>query len=154
TRTAPDGTEWTLRVLVAQGAPEITARPTVSMLARNGMEWIAPPRLSDQQETNATVTALAAFAKCPREYYLSQYLGLEGRLRKLEENGTLAAGECGTMVHALLAGKAVVNPDPKAIVMAEVFRQSPLGGRAARASRLEREFDFVMEANGLVLRGQ
>jgi len=38
--------------------------------------------------------------------------------------------------------------------MAEVFKQSALGRRAARASRVEREFDFLMAVEVLVLRGQ
>jgi CRISPR/Cas system-associated exonuclease Cas4 (RecB family) len=38
--------------------------------------------------------------------------------------------------------------------MAEVFRQSPLGRRAARATRAAREFDFLLAIEGLVIRGQ
>src|SRR5207244_5989204 len=94
------------------------------------------------------------FAKCPREYYLGHYLGYEGRPRKLEDASEPSAGEFGTAVHALLAGTAAPNADPKATAMAEVFRQSALGRRAARASRVEREFDLLMAVDGLVLRGQ
>jgi CRISPR/Cas system-associated exonuclease Cas4 (RecB family) len=36
----------------------------------------------------------------------------------------------------------------------EVFRQSPLGRRAARATRTAREFDFLMAMEDLVIRGQ
>jgi RecB family exonuclease len=118
------------------------------------VERLAPPPIADQQDTNATVTALASFSKCPREYYLAHHLGYEGRLRRIEDSGELPAAELGTQVHALLAGASVENPDPEAIRLAEVFRQSPLGRRAARASRLEREFDFLMAVDGLVLRGQ
>jgi CRISPR/Cas system-associated exonuclease Cas4 (RecB family) len=48
----------------------------------------------------------------------------------------------------------LTNPHTKAIEMAQVFRQSALGTRAARATRSEREFDFLMAVDGLVLRGQ
>jgi ATP-dependent exoDNAse (exonuclease V) beta subunit len=153
TRIAPDGTEWKLRLLVAGRAPEALARPAVPKAA-DTVEWIDRAVVTEQQDANATVTALAAFAKCPREYYLSHYLGFEGRARKLEDTGDLTAGGFGTAVHALLAGAAVVNPDPKALDLADVFRQSVLGRRAARASRMEREFDFLMAVDGLVLRGQ
>jgi ATP-dependent exoDNAse (exonuclease V) beta subunit len=153
TRIAPDGTEWKLRLLVARRAPEVFARPAI-LKAADTVEWIDRPAVTEQQDANATVTALAAFAKCPRQYYLSHYLGFEGRARKLEDTGDLTAGEFGTAVHALLAGAPVVNPDPKALALVEVSRQSVLGRRAARASRAEREFDFLMAVGGLVLRGQ
>jgi RecB family exonuclease len=155
TRTAPDGSEWKLRLAVVDDAvPDVPrARAAVSP-AQSPVEWIARLLIADKQETNATVTAIAAFAKCPREYYLGHYLGLEGRLRHLETNGGLPAAEFGTMVHALLAGTSVPDADPKALTMAEVARQSPLGRRLAQATRMEREFDFLMAVDGLVLRGQ
>ena len=43
---------------------------------------------------------------------------------------------------------------PEAVRMAGVFRQSPLGRRAARATRAEREFDFLMAIEDVVVRGQ
>jgi CRISPR/Cas system-associated exonuclease Cas4 (RecB family) len=98
-----------------------------------------------------------AFANCPRQYYLGHYLGWEGRPRKLaeaEEVGGLSAGELGTQVHELLAGKPVLEPDEEALRLAGVFRQSPLGRRLERASRVEREFDFLMAVEDLVIRGQ
>jgi ATP-dependent exoDNAse (exonuclease V) beta subunit len=157
TRTAPDGSEWKLRVSV--DATEVdesfgAARKGGSSPEGLPHEWIARPLISDQQETNATVTAVAAFAKCPRDYYLGHYLGFEGRVRSLEVGADLPAAEFGTMVHALLAGSAVPNADPKALALVEVARQSPLGRRLAQATRVEREFDFLMAVEGLVLRGQ
>ena len=65
-----------------------------------------------------------------------------------------SAGEFGTQVHALLAGNPPPVPDPAALRLAEVFRQSPLGRRAARATRIERESDFLMAVEDLVIRGQ
>jgi CRISPR/Cas system-associated exonuclease Cas4 (RecB family) len=115
---------------------------------------VALPAATGLQDTKATVTAIAAFAKCPREYYLRHYLGLEGRARKLEAAGELSAAEFGTQVHALLAGSLVSNPDPEALRLADVFRQGPLGRRAERAKRVEREFDFLMAVDDVVLRGQ
>ncbi len=153
TQQAPDGQEWKMRLLVAHQPPELLVHPGIAETAVI-VEFVTPPAVIDQQDANATVTALAAFAKCPRQYYLGHYLGFEGRARKLEEAEDLSAGDFGTEVHALLAGTPVVNPEPKALAMADVFRQSPLGRRAAKASRLEREFDFLMAVEGLVLRGQ
>jgi ATP-dependent exoDNAse (exonuclease V) beta subunit len=151
--TAPDGKQWKLRLLVTDTDPEPSPRPVITESAAV-VQRIAAPAVTDQQDTNATVTDLAAFAKCPREYYLGHYLGYQGRLRKLRESGELPAAELGTQVHALLAGTAVTNPDPEALRLAEVFRQSPLGRRAAQAAHVEREFDFLMAVDGIVIRGQ
>ena len=38
--------------------------------------------------------------------------------------------------------------------LAERFRASELGRRAARATRIEREFDFLFDVEDVVLRGQ
>ena len=117
--------------------------------------------VDDQHDSNATVTALSLFASCPRKYYLSRYLGFVASPRKPEdaalisdEPADLSASEFGTQVHALLAGKPVADPAPEALRLAEVFRQSPLGRRAARATRTAREFDFLMALEDLVIRGQ
>ena len=152
TRAAPDGSPWELRMLLSDAPPEPLPRPAIAAAA-SLVERIAPPAVAEQQDANATVTALAAFAKCPRQYYLGHYLGFEGRARRLEEQD-LPAAEFGTQVHALLAGAVVPDADPEALRLADVFRQSQLGRRAAGAARVEREFDFLMAVDGLVLRGQ
>jgi CRISPR/Cas system-associated exonuclease Cas4 (RecB family) len=122
---------------------------------------VAPPAVREQQDGNAAVTGLSVFAACPRKYYLSHYLGLEGgqqkpgeTLRAAGETAGLSAGEFGTQVHALLSGNAVPDPAPEALRLAEVFRQSPLGRRTARSARTAREFDFLMAVEDLVIRGQ
>jgi len=157
-RTAPDGQEWNLRVLMADRPPDLMARahPAPAVEAET-VEWLPAPAISGQQDTNATVTALAAFARCPRSYYLGRYLGFEGRQAEFEgaeESGELAAAEFGTQVHRLLAGIEVARPDPEALRLVEAFRAGPLGRRLARATRIEREFDFLMALDGLVVRGQ
>jgi ATP-dependent exoDNAse (exonuclease V) beta subunit len=151
----PEGT-WKVRVLVTNAAPELLRAPATEQ-TQTEIEYIAPPAVSGQQDTNATVTALARFANCPRQYFLAQYLGYEGRERRLkeaEEDGALSAGDFGTQVHALLSDKPILKPDPEAVRLADVFRQSPLGRRAGRATRVEREFDFLMAVEDLVIRGQ
>jgi len=156
TRTAPDGQQWRLRVVVADRAPELVKRTAGATAAPTPEpEWLDPPAVAEQHDTNATVTALARFARCPREYFLGQYVGFEGRLRKPHEaDEELPASELGTQVHALLSASPLAEPDSEAVRLAEVFRQSPLGRRAAKASRVEREFDFLMAVEGLVVRGQ
>ena len=156
TRVAPDGKPWSLRVVVAAQAPELVKRAAeILESAAPEEELLDPPEVVDQQDTNATVTALAKFASCPREYFLSHYVGFEGRLRKLPEaDDELPASELGTQVHALLAGTPVADADSEAVRLAEVFRGSPLGRRVTKASRVEREFDFLMSVEDLVVRGQ
>jgi ATP-dependent exoDNAse (exonuclease V) beta subunit len=155
-RSTADGREWNLRVVVADHGPEL-------IVNQNGGEddspvrqvnWLESPAVTEQYQTNATVTEIAAYARCPRAYYLGHYLGLEGRVRALEDRSKPDAGEFGTLVHKLLAGASVQDADPNAFAMAEVFRESALGKRTARATRIEREFDFLMALEGLVLRGQ
>ncbi|HXA51629.1 MAG TPA: PD-(D/E)XK nuclease family protein, partial [Candidatus Acidoferrum sp.] len=156
TRRAPDGEEWTLRLLVTDRPPELLVRPRAAEELVE-TEILARPAPAGQQDTNATVTALAAFAACPRKYYLGAYFGYEGRLRRMvdaEEDGELSAGDFGSQVHALLAGVAVPNPDPEAERLAAVFHRGELGRRAAQATRVEREFDFLMAVEDLVVRGQ
>jgi CRISPR/Cas system-associated exonuclease Cas4 (RecB family) len=48
----------------------------------------------------------------------------------------------------------VPKPDAEAVRLAEVFRQSALGRRASHAVRVEREFDFLMNVEDVVVRGQ
>jgi ATP-dependent exoDNAse (exonuclease V) beta subunit len=157
TYTAPDGKPWNLRLLVA-GEPEPIphSQPTLAV-AETEWELLAPPAVTGQQDANVTVTALGVFANCPREYYLRYYLGFEGRVRKLEaarEAGALSAAEFGTQVHQLLAGADIPRPEPEAVKLAGTFRQSALGRRVARAGKVEREFDFLMAVDQLVVRGQ
>jgi ATP-dependent exoDNAse (exonuclease V) beta subunit len=157
TRAAPDGKPWSLRAVVATAAPEVlkwTATETMDAAAPVE-QLLDPPEALDQHDTNATVTALAKFAICPREYFLSHYVGFEGRPRKLlDPDADLPASELGTQVHALLAGTPLADPDPEAVRLAGVFRSSPLARRIAKASRIEREFDFLMAVDDLVIRGQ
>ena len=158
-QTAPDGKTWNLRVNVIDRPPELlqaAAGPDPGVA--EGPELLDPPAVEDQQDANATVTALAKFAKCPREYYLGHYLGFEGRRRARvedsESESDLPADEFGVQVHALLAGALVERPSREAQRLVDVFRQSPLGQRLARAKRSEREFDFLMAIEDLVVRGQ
>ena len=157
TREAPDGKPWSLRAVVAAAAPELlkwTATETTDAAAPEE-ELLDPPEAVDQHDTNATVTALAKFAICPREYFLRHYVGFEGRPRKLlDPDADLPASELGTQVHALLAGTPLADPDPEAVRLAGVFRSSPLARRIAKASRIEREFDFLMSVEDLVITGQ
>ena len=80
TRTAPDGKQWKLRLLVTDRMPELPVGQALRPVEpEDNVELVSPPEVTEQQDSNATVTALAAFANCPRQYYLGHYLGFEGR---------------------------------------------------------------------------
>jgi ATP-dependent exoDNAse (exonuclease V) beta subunit len=161
-RVTPDGEGWKLRVWVDGGVGQAKRPPTpearrIASPAPEPVELLPPPAVTGQFEGNVTVTALAHFARCPRAYYLGEYLGFESKPRRTAESAAgdaLAASELGIEVHALLAGKPVEDPDPQAVRLAETFRKSPLGRRVERATRVEREFDFLMGVDPLVVSGQ
>ena len=152
-RTAPDGKRWNLRLLAAGQAPESLPRPVLEEAPQEAA-LLGAPEAGEQQDGNATVTALADFAGCPRRYFLRHYLGFEPRPRGPAGGDELSASELGTQVHALLAGAPLADPDPEAVRLAGVFRQSALGRRVARASHVEREFAFLIAVEDLVIRGQ
>jgi ATP-dependent exoDNAse (exonuclease V) beta subunit len=74
---------------------------------------------------------------------LSRYIGVE----PANDGSSL-----GSEVHRILAGQAPASPE--AAELAERFRKSDLGQRAARATRIEHEFDFLFYVADVVLRGQ
>ena len=163
TFAAPDGKAWQLRVRSAADPPGTASAPEGAPpraeveLAERAVEWLPRPNVDGQQDGNATVTAVAAFASCPRQYYLRHYLGFGGRQAALPEadaRGELAASELGTQVHALLAGRRRRMLAPEALRLAKVFSQSALGRRVERAARVEREFDFLLAVEDLVVSGQ
>jgi len=158
TRTAPNGEEWSLR-LAALVPPPVCAGGDFARQASPAEAGGATgvrfehPAVTGQEDGNATVTALTEFAKCPRAYYLGHYLGFDGN-RPGAQSGRIPAAALGSQVHSLLSGDPVPDADPEALRLADVFRQSPLGKRAAQAGRVEREFDFLMAVEDLVIRGK
>jgi CRISPR/Cas system-associated exonuclease Cas4 (RecB family) len=120
------------------------------------VQWVDPPELPPGQcDSTASVSALSHFEECPRRYFLGRYAGLEATSPAgVPASEGLSGADLGSQVHAILAGTAVENATPEAVRLAGVFLRSELGRRAARASRAEREFEFVAAVHGLVIRGQ
>ena len=112
-----------------------------------GLVWIDPPR-AVTHDSNASVSRLLAFRRCPRQAWLQSLLPP----LPAEDLAESAAG-FGRTVHELLAGLRPVAGD-EALALAQRFRDSPLGERAAGAARIEHEYDFMVEVEGVVLRGQ
>jgi ATP-dependent helicase/nuclease subunit A len=161
TQNNPYLEDWKLRVLVADRAPELLTAPAAAQADRRSAEpeWLPRPKVTEQHDGNTTVTALADFSKCPRRYFVGHYLGFSGRshaARPVDETvRELPANEFGTLVHQLLAGNGPeADADPEALRLAGVFHSGPLGRRIPGASRVEREFDFLLSLGGMVIRGQ
>ncbi|HEX5430748.1 MAG TPA: PD-(D/E)XK nuclease family protein, partial [Bryobacteraceae bacterium] len=118
---------------------------------------IEPCKPDGQYDSSAAVTSVALFHACPRKCYLSRYLGLQEENRaawdsRLPSRGRQEAVLLGVQVHAALAGAAVESGEAMEFVAR--FQSSELGQRAERAARREREFDFLLALQDVVLRGQ
>jgi ATP-dependent helicase/nuclease subunit A len=140
---------WRLRVLVTDRGAEPGER--IAVEAESAVvETVAAPVITGQYDSGATVTSVGAFAACPRKYQLT------GEAVATPRNGKGIGGrELGTLVHELLAGAAPLpDTDPEALRLANIFRNSAIGRRLERAVRVEREFDFVLALEDVVVRGQ
>lgn len=151
-----------VRVLLTNQPPEIAAVESV-VAQENKPAILNLPSVDEQFDSSASVTSVSLLAACPRKYYLSRYLRWEPRSSAgfdageefpSADVGELDASEFGLQVHALLGGSEVPNPDAAAVSLAARFHASALGQQAAQAGTVQREFDFVMEMHGVVLRGQ
>lgn len=134
--------------------PRLTARDRDREQSTEIAE-IPRPVIGDQYDTAVNVTSLTAFANCPRRYYIERYLGWSGAgtrgARKVDPE-ELPAAELGSLVHEVLAGRPGPHPD-EALSLAAVFQRSDLGHRAEAALRREREWDFIADVDGTLIRG-
>ncbi|MDQ1471206.1 MAG: ATP-dependent helicase/nuclease subunit [Bryobacterales bacterium] len=140
--------------------PQLTADAAAARISTE-VPVLSRPTIEDQHDTAVNVTSLALFAKCPRKYYIQRYLGwTTGRRAHFDpeapvpddDGDEVSAAELGSLVHDLLAAKPGEYPD-EAHALANVFLQSELGRRAASATRSEREWDFIADIGGTVVRG-
>jgi ATP-dependent helicase/nuclease subunit A len=156
----------------ADRSTEIHAAPRNRLEEANTEVLLEAAAVTGQHDSSAAVTDVVQFAACPRKYYLGRYLGLTTAPRG-PGTGALAgrrpapqAIELGLEVHKALAargesrsgpataGRRPAPPSGEALELARRFEESELGQRAARAERVEREFDFLLAVEDVVLRGQ
>ncbi len=149
-------------VVRRQGIPEITRQDFPSESAP--VEWRDPLPDNFHAQPAVSATDLARFDLCPRRYWLAREIGWAVQPNEPGSDPEVASGEdrapvprggaeLGSEVHALLAGQILESPSPGALHLADVFRQSELGHRAAQARRVEREYDFLFELDGTLIRG-
>ncbi len=137
--------------VIPESPNEFAVQPSTEMRTpRIGRAEIVlePAQRSGQYDSSATVTDVSLFSACPRKYFLARYVGLQP---EPDGPGT-GATELGLEVHKALAGQPISSSE--AIELARQFEASTLGRRAARADRIEREFDFMLAIEDVVLRGQ
>jgi ATP-dependent exoDNAse (exonuclease V) beta subunit len=150
-----------------QEAGAVPPAAALALPASPPAEELLPLASPPSPLASATPSGLATYANCPRRYYLDQLCGLsrwpEARPTPGEydfadgnrkEDANVSAAALGTEVHEYLAGLLPREPSPLAKELATVFARSPLAARAARAERVEKEFDFVFAEAGLVIEGQ
>ncbi len=136
--------------------------------AESGVIWCEQPDTGDQSDTAVSASAVTLFAVCPRRYYLSRYLGFEESRMSSQplpkddtsdsERDETDPSEFGRQVHALLAGEAAPGAGPEALRLVKNFEGSEWGRRLLRATRIEREQEFLIlvgpPAKQRLLRGQ
>ncbi len=136
------------------GLPE--ALPPPQLETAPSPEPLAPFQETAPETSAVAVTSLAVFRSCPWRYYLrfvAQWPEPEVPPAAVagEAGGEPAGASFGAEVHHALAG---LPAGQAAQEMARRFTASPLGQRAAKARRVFREFDFMLELEGRLLRGQ
>jgi len=150
-------------------APEAAERVPV---AGRTDRLLDPPAIVSHRIAAAAVTSIALFHGCPRKYLLQPIGGVpaaraSGKLDGEEAGEDFETGPddlaeeykdagiaFGAAVHQILAGEPGAPDLPGAAELASRFTRSELGQRAARATRVEREFDFLFYFEDVVLRGQ
>ena len=125
---------------------------------------IERPSITEQHDSAVNVTSLTLFAQCPRKYYLQRYIGWTGsRARSFDPEAlpeddteitpdTTPAAELGSFVHEILAGKTGSYP-AEAHALADVFLQNEANREAGAATRSAREWDFIVDIDGMLVRG-
>jgi ATP-dependent helicase/nuclease subunit A len=144
-------------------ALKTTAHGAYAAVAAEHDQLLDPPVIANRHDAAAAVTSIALFHACPRKYLLTS-IGSGTQRRRgdgdfdkrddFEGNYEDAGIAFGSEVHRILAVQNGATDQAHAVELASRFTGSELGQRAARATRIEREFDFLFYFEDVVLRGQ
>jgi ATP-dependent helicase/nuclease subunit A len=159
---SPNGDTFDISIRVSDSDPPVLYASDTDRATSGGVLTLDRPGISGQYDSSVNVTSLAVFADCPRKYYLQRYIGWNGRSfskydpedspPEEDESTDLTAADLGSVVHEILAGKPGIYP-AEAQRLADVFLTSELGRRAASAPSAAREWDFIVDINGTLVRG-
>jgi ATP-dependent helicase/nuclease subunit A len=165
TSLASGGDTLEIAVHVMESEPPVLRVDGASKTELEGVLTIPRPTVEDQHDSTVNVTSLAVFAACPRKYYLGRYIGWNGRMafqsepedlpedEDLPDDEEATAAEMGSFVHEILAGLPGASTNIEARRLANAFLDSELGVRSAAAARSEREWEFIVDIDGMLVRG-
>ncbi len=149
-----------VRVLRADRAEDGEARFAAGADQPRQEEILERPVVTGQHESRAPVTSIALFDACPRRYFLGRYLGWQAtprgeaaRTREVADE-PVDASELGRQVHDILAELPVFHASEQARELAARFQTSDLARRACSATRVEREFDFIVGVGDCIVEGR
>jgi ATP-dependent helicase/nuclease subunit A len=156
----PTGAAFDLSVYVVDHDPPEPNSSDATEANADTVAVIPRPSVTGQHDSAVNVTSLAVFADCPRKYYLQRYIGWNGRTFSIDfddeapdtADGDLSAADLGSAVHEILAAKEGSYPE-EAHRLAGVFLKSELGRRAAASRESAREWDFIVDIEGTLVRG-
>ena len=133
----------------------LAAAPPPEISRQDGPEPIAPLDESTPETGPAAVTSLLVFERCPWRYYLQFVAGwpppAEPAAGQAPGGATPSGPSFGSEVHDALAGAPASE---QARAWAGRFTRSSLGRRAEAARRVFREFDFLCDLDGHLMRGR
>jgi len=140
--------------VLTQAPPRFDLPERAAAAATTSEVRFVPVAPVETYDSNVSISRLLAFARCPRQAHLKALLPRLPGLQMPEDDqpAESPAQDFGRSVHLVLAGLAEGGAAEQQL--AARFYASPLGERVARASRVEREFDFLVDVEGVVLRGQ
>lgn len=127
---------------------------------------VEPLPASAQADYIAAVTSVSLYRHCPRRYFLERYLQVgdqvgdsaQAAMQRVPDGAAEARGEhlrateFGDRVHRYLAGE-LENPSAAVRRVAAGFQDHELGRRVARATRIQREEEYVLRVGDHLLRG-
>jgi ATP-dependent exoDNAse (exonuclease V) beta subunit len=155
-----------ISILETDAEPPLLHASSADSQSASDVLTLDRPGTAGQHDSTVNVTSLAVFADCPRKYYLQRYIGWNGgSFSKFDpedlpeqddsdegDEGDDDAAQLGSAVHEILAGKPG-EYSAEAHRLATVFLSSELGKRAASATRSAREWDFIIDIEGTLVRG-
>jgi ATP-dependent helicase/nuclease subunit A len=149
-----------ISILETDAEPPLLHASSTDNQNGTGVLTLDRPAVAGQYDSAVNVTSLAVFADCPRKYYLQRYIGWNGRSFSRfdpedlpeQDDADESAADLGSAVHEILAGKSG-EYSAEAHRLADVFRTSELGTRATSATRSAREWDFIVDVEGTLVRG-
>ncbi len=149
---------------VTEADPPPLRADAADPLNGEGVLTIPRPAVDDQHDSAVNVTSLAVFADCPRKYYLQRYIGWNGRFSRSTLTNVRKNSGRGRRRHRprRIWGRWSMKFSPakpgsypaEAQRLARRIPRKRVSATAPRQpARSEREWDFIVDINGTLVRG-